>query len=282
MDTVLGLSLTPETAEVVAVDGRDAGGGVVYRTVVDTPAVGGAAAVEVAGQVVEIVLHAQAEAVESGRAVHALGVTWTDDATTTAALVVEKLSGAGMSNVVAVRFAQATEAVPDQPGQHAVGAAREATRNTAFPHVGVVETAPRPSAAARPTPQSLQYAGAAAMLVVGALTFVVSLSLAVSLQNTPEREVGPIERVATTTEPTVERPAAPRPEPTVAPVDVHEPEPAEQQDPAAAPEDAPAPEEAPEVAEEAPEVAEPVDPAEGPQAPEQPEAAADEPDEPAE
>ncbi|HLS00207.1 MAG TPA: hypothetical protein VK069_11485 [Mycolicibacillus parakoreensis] len=239
MDTVLGLSLTPGAAEVVAVDGREARGSVVYQTLLDTPAAGGAAAVEVAGEVVEAVLQARAETAERDRQVHALGVTWTDDAATTAALVLEKLTRAGVANVVAVRFAQATEAAP---GQQAVGAAREATRNTAFPHVTAVDMARRPVAQTRPTPQSLQYAGAAATLVVGALTFVVSLSLAVSLQNTPEREVGPIERVATTTEPTVERSVSPPPEPTVAPVDVHEP--AQPEAPAPlAPEDSEMPEE---------------------------------------
>lgn len=199
LDTVLGLSLTPTAAERVLVAGRDAGGSLLNCDTVETPVGGGATTAEAAARVVETVLRSQALSAENGRDLRTIGVTWTDDAVAEAALVLEKLADAGLDNVVAVRSAQAVEAV--EAGTAVTvghGAALVAARNVAFLAVGDDKPVVEQPAADPAT--SLRYTGAVAAVVVGALSFVVSLSLAVSLQNTPERDFGPIERVATTTE----------------------------------------------------------------------------------
>ncbi|OBJ69942.1 hypothetical protein [Mycobacterium sp. 1274756.6] len=224
MDTVLGLSLTPTAAERVIVAGRDAGGSLLNCDTVETPAGGGASTAEAAARVVETVMRSQALSAENGRLIRTIGVTWADDAVAEAALVLEKLADAGLDYVVAVRSAQAAEAV--EAGSALTvghGAAVVAARNVAFPDAVVAgEPAAAPPAAAPAA--SLRYTGAVAAVVVGALSFVVSLSLAVSLQNTPERDFGPIERVATTTETVFDR-APQQMTPPAAPLGIDAPEP---------------------------------------------------------
>lgn len=201
-------------AELVLVAGRDATGAVLRQDAFETPAGGGVTAVDASARVADAVLQVQADAAAAGHDVHAIGFTWADEAATEAAVVLERLTDTGLGNVVPVRFHQAVEAAqllgPVGPTL-AHGAALVSTRDATFPAVALTEAPPATVTDSRPSPQSLQYAGALAMLIVGALTFVMSLSLAVSLQNTPDRELGPIERVASTTEPTAERSATPAP-----------------------------------------------------------------------
>jgi hypothetical protein len=70
------------------------------------------------------------------------------------------------------------------------GAALAAALSTEFTDAQLVaDTAP---VAAPARPRQLSYAGAAAALVAGAVTFVASVSLAVGLQLSPAKEAGPV------------------------------------------------------------------------------------------
>lgn len=216
LDTLLGLSLTSTTAEQALLAGRAGDGGVLSSTSVATPAGGGAGAMAASEQVVEAVMQLRSAAATRGQQVHLIGVTWTDEAVAVAALVLEKLTDAGLDNVVPVRFDSACTAAATA----AQGAAVVAAQNTAFPDVEIADLTlsfAEPAADDAAAPMSMQYAGAVAALIIGALTFVVSLSLAVSLQHAPPREYGQIEQVANTTEPGADRhdtaPAAPQKSP---------------------------------------------------------------------
>ena len=109
MDTVLGLSMTSTAVGWVLVDGRDADGTLLDHDEFATRTGGGLRAVKTSKQVTAAVSHADATANARARRLHAIAVTWSDDAAAEAALVFESLAAAGFDNVIPVRFVQAAE-----------------------------------------------------------------------------------------------------------------------------------------------------------------------------
>lgn len=69
-----------------------------------------------AEQVVEEVLRVDAAATASDRRLRVIGVTWNDDASAQAALVLEALTDAGFDNVVPIRFLEAIETLAQAIG----------------------------------------------------------------------------------------------------------------------------------------------------------------------
>ncbi len=70
---------------------------------------GGVPAVSTAEQVADEVLRVNALAAESGQHLRVIGVTWNDEASAQAALLLESLTDAGFDNVVPVRWLEAVE-----------------------------------------------------------------------------------------------------------------------------------------------------------------------------
>jgi hypothetical protein len=116
LDTVLGLSVTPSTLGWVLAEGHGADGTIVdHRELALRPGPGMRAA-GTAEQVVEQVLRVDTLAAASDRRLRVIGVTWNDDASAQAALVLEALTDAGFDNVVPIRFLEAIEALAQAIG----------------------------------------------------------------------------------------------------------------------------------------------------------------------
>lgn len=109
MDTVLGLSMTPTIVGWVLVDGHDADGTILDHDDFAVRTGGGMRAIDTAEHVAAAVFRAQELAASLDRRIHVIGVTWSDDASAEAALLLESLTGAGFDNVVPVRSTQAAE-----------------------------------------------------------------------------------------------------------------------------------------------------------------------------
>jgi hypothetical protein len=110
VDTVLGLSVTPAAVRLVLVEGRGADGVTLEQDTLQlhsagTPALGAS------DHVAAALLRAQAIAATDGQRLHAIGVTWSDDADADASALLESLRDLGFHNVVAVRWPEATEAL---------------------------------------------------------------------------------------------------------------------------------------------------------------------------
>lgn len=300
MDTVLGLSVTPTALGWVIAEGHGADG-----TIVDHHEIGldgDLRAVSTANQVATEVMRASAVATASGHRLRVIGVTWSDEGSAQAALLLEALTDAGFDNVVPIRLLDAVETLAqaiapvigyertavcileqewatvamvdthEGDTQTAVkhvrggfdglsswltgmfdrsawrpagvvvvgsdrdvtefswqlekalpvpvfaqtmaqvtiarGAALAAARSTEFTDVGLVAEAvvPVTEPARR---RQLSYTGAATTLAAAAVTFVASVSLAVGLQMSPERDRGTAENGAhRSTPPAVEAVAA--------------------------------------------------------------------------
>ncbi len=109
MDTVCGLSLTSSGVGWVLVEGHAADGAILDHGEFSVRSGGGAHAVETSKQVADAVLRAEATATAADARLHVIGLTWSDDAATGAALLVEQLTAAGFLNVVPVRWVEAAE-----------------------------------------------------------------------------------------------------------------------------------------------------------------------------
>ncbi|ORA08281.1 DUF7159 family protein [Mycobacterium arosiense] len=109
MDTVLGLSVTPTAVGWVLAEGHGADGTILDHQELELRAGHGVRAVGTAEQVVDEVLRVDAAAAASDRRLRVIGVTWNDEATAQAALVLEALTDAGFDNVVPIRFLEAIE-----------------------------------------------------------------------------------------------------------------------------------------------------------------------------
>ncbi|OBI16273.1 hypothetical protein A5712_26630 [Mycobacterium sp. E2327] len=109
MDTVLGLSLTPTTLGWVLAEGHGADGTILDHHELSLRAGRGARALSTAEQVADEVLRVDARASASERRVRVIGLTWNDDASAQAALLLEALTDAGFDNVVPVRLLEAVE-----------------------------------------------------------------------------------------------------------------------------------------------------------------------------
>lgn len=109
MDTVLGLSLTETAVGWVLVAGRDADGTIVDHDQFDVSTGTGALAAHTSEELAEVVLQAQTAATEREQRLHLVGVTWSDAAAAEAALLLEKLTQRGLSNVVPIRWLDSAE-----------------------------------------------------------------------------------------------------------------------------------------------------------------------------
>jgi hypothetical protein len=109
LDTVLGLSLTPTTLGWVLAEGHGADGTILDHQELALRAGRGVRAVSTAEQVTEEVLRVDALAAASHHRLRVIGVTWNDEASAQAALLLEALTDAGFDNVVPVRLLDAVD-----------------------------------------------------------------------------------------------------------------------------------------------------------------------------
>ena len=117
MDTVLGLSVTPTAVGWVLAEGHGADGAILDHhelQLQDHPQDGrqsgqGVRAVNTAEQVASEVLRARDVAIADNHRIRVVGVTWSDEASAQAALLLEALTDAGLDNVVPVRLLDAVE-----------------------------------------------------------------------------------------------------------------------------------------------------------------------------
>lgn len=248
MDTVLGLSMTPTTVGWVLADGHDSDGATLARDEFAVqPRSGGVDAVNASEQAAAAVLRVQTMVETQGERLRGVGVTWSADAVAEAALLVESLTDAGFDNVLPVRFDQAAESLTGgsaEPAEPSAPAAAEPEAQLAlargaalalepgaelrdvFTDVSSFSTDPgqhrndaRTSepGTERAWWQKLSYTGALTLLAAGAVTFVVSLSIAL----TPSKEAPPVHQVAKAPGPA---PIAQTVVPVVAPPPAHTPE----------------------------------------------------------
>lgn len=230
MDTVLGLSLTRKRVSWVVIEGyieqykADCAGGQAadYVTVdhdefalrADRAVPAAIPAVQAAEQAAAAVLRTRATVTARGERLHAVGVTWSDDAVTEAALLMEALTEAGFDNVVPVRRPPQMDAVERTGLNPARDAALAVLPGAEFigQHAREVRRVAR-----HVRSRSLSHSGAVSMLVAGSLAFVVSLSLTVSLHLAPQRGIGPVQQGAVTSAATAPVAEAHAPAPTARP-----------------------------------------------------------------
>ena len=105
METVLGLSVTATNVKTVLVEGRDAAGATLEHDELDVFSADISVA-RASEQVAEAVLSI---ANADGHRLHAIGVTWSQDADLEAALVIDSLADLGFHNVVPVQLPRAAE-----------------------------------------------------------------------------------------------------------------------------------------------------------------------------
>lgn len=113
LDTVLGLSVTPTTVGWVLAEGHGADGTILDHQELTLHTGHGVRAVGTAEQVVDEVLRVDTAAAASDRRLRVIGVTWNDEASAQAALVLEALTDAGFDNVVPIRFLDAVETLAE-------------------------------------------------------------------------------------------------------------------------------------------------------------------------
>ena len=109
LDTVLGLSVTPTALGWVLAEGHGADGTILDHRELELRGNGGLAAVSTAEQVADEVLRVDALAAESDQHLRVIGVTWNDEASAQAALLLESLTDAGFDNIVPVRWLETVE-----------------------------------------------------------------------------------------------------------------------------------------------------------------------------
>lgn len=109
LDTVLGLSVTPTTLGWVLAEGHGADGTILDHRELALRRGRGVRAVSTAEQVADEVLRIDALAAASNHRLRVIGVTWSDEASAQAALLLESLTDAGFDNVVPVRLLESVE-----------------------------------------------------------------------------------------------------------------------------------------------------------------------------
>lgn len=108
VDTVLGLSITSNAVGLVLVEGQLADGDIIDREAIEVPADGTATATRAAEQIAAVV--SRTHAISALHHLHAVGLTWSDDAANEASLLLESLAEQGFDSVVPVRLPLASEA----------------------------------------------------------------------------------------------------------------------------------------------------------------------------
>jgi hypothetical protein len=111
VDAVLGLSVTHTAVGLVLVEGQDADGATMDRDGFEVPSRRRPTALQTSEQAAAAVLRTEAIAAARGHRLRSIGVTWSDDADTEAALLLRSLTDSGFDNVVPVRLPEATEAL---------------------------------------------------------------------------------------------------------------------------------------------------------------------------
>ncbi|OBK15532.1 DUF7159 family protein [Mycobacterium asiaticum] len=117
METVLGLSVTPTAVGWILAEGHSAEGAILDHHELHLQASGesgrhfgqGVRVTHTAEQVAAEVLRARDVAVADDHRLRVVGVTWSDEASAQAALLLEALTDAGFDNVVPVRLLDAVE-----------------------------------------------------------------------------------------------------------------------------------------------------------------------------
>ncbi|MCV7397093.1 DUF7159 family protein [Mycobacterium paraseoulense] len=109
MDTVLGLSVTPTAIGWVLAEGHGADGTILDHRELALDAGRGARAAGTAEQVADEIARVEAQAAASDHRLRIIGVTWSDEASAQAALLLEVLTDAGFDNIVPVRQLEAVE-----------------------------------------------------------------------------------------------------------------------------------------------------------------------------
>lgn len=256
MDTVLGLAITSSTIGWVIADGGGSGCPTVAGDEVGVA--GGDTepdAAELGAAACAVATGLRAMVTSRGERLHGVAVTWSDDASVGAALLLESLADAGFDHVVPVRYSQAAASLADGistrlgrrpesvPAFVQVGAQQALARGAALtlaPHTELTG-APLAATAAgltignvgRRRVRSRSYAAALLMLAAGAVTFVASVAAALSLQLGTGREAPSVPAPQHATVARVAVPAAP---PAAAPA----PSPAATDPPGEVPAEAPA------------------------------------------
>jgi hypothetical protein len=109
LDTVLGLSVAPTAFGWVLAEGHGADGTILDHQELALHADSGVHAVSTAQQVADEVLRLDALVATGDQRLRVIGVTWNDEASAQAALLLEALTDAGFDNVVPVRFIDAVD-----------------------------------------------------------------------------------------------------------------------------------------------------------------------------
>lgn len=107
MDTVLGLSMTPTTVGLVLVQGDGVDGATKGHDTFEVRR-GGFSPVTTSEFVAEALSRTQA--IAGGQRLQSIGVTWSDDASVEASLLLDSLADSGFDNVIPIRLPEATEA----------------------------------------------------------------------------------------------------------------------------------------------------------------------------
>ncbi|MBB3751727.1 hypothetical protein FHT44_004222 [Mycolicibacterium sp. BK634] len=114
MDTVLGLSMTPTTVGLVLVQGDGVDGATKGHDAFEVRR-GGFSPVTTSEFVAEALSRTQA--IAGGQRLQSIGVTWSDDASVEASLLLDSLADSGFENVIPIRLPEATEAFARGIGQ---------------------------------------------------------------------------------------------------------------------------------------------------------------------
>lgn len=110
MDLTLGLAMSATAVRFLLTEGSDGRGTTLEHDEFDVSRAGGVSAPSISEHVVAVVLGTQAIASTRGHALLRVGVTWTQDVDTEAALVLDSLTRLGIPNVVPVPMLDAAEA----------------------------------------------------------------------------------------------------------------------------------------------------------------------------
>src|SRR6185312_6946269 len=102
-------AVTPTSVGWVLAEGHGADGTILDHRELKLRGARGVRAVGTAEQVTNEVLRVNAAANASNHRLRVIGVTWNDDASAQAALLIESLTDAGFDNVVPIRMLEAVE-----------------------------------------------------------------------------------------------------------------------------------------------------------------------------
>ncbi|WP_125477442.1 DUF7159 family protein [Mycolicibacterium pallens] len=114
LETVLGLSMTPTTVGLVLVEGDGVEGATKGHDAFEVRR-GGFSPVTTSEFVAEALSRTQA--IADGQRLQSIGVTWSDDASVEASLLLDSLADCGFDNVIPIRLPEATEAFARGIGQ---------------------------------------------------------------------------------------------------------------------------------------------------------------------